>query len=91
MPGQHDITSPQGLDRPLSARCGDHGPRDATPSPVKLRAPEALGLARWDALDQAAVGQPQLVQRLVVVSDQRRRDDGHQPRVALEARRPHVR
>ena len=60
------------------------------PRPVELRPPEAGWLGCWDAFDQAAVGQVDLVQRLVVVLDQRGWDDGHQARVALKAGRADI-
>ena len=50
-----------------------------SPATVKLWTPEALRLRRWDALDQGAVDQLELVHLLVVVSDQYLGDDGQEP------------
>ena len=60
------------------------------PAPVELWPPEALRLRRWDALDQRAVDQLQLVHLLVVVSDQDLGDDGQEPGVTLKAGGPDV-
>ena len=87
MPGQHHVTSPQGLDRPLSARRRDQRPRDAAPSPMELRPPEPLRLRRRDADQHRPVRQrdrrPGLLQ---VLLHQRWRDHRQQARLPLEAR-----
>ena len=79
------------FNRDLMAVCQhDHRAGGAAPTTMELWPPEALRLGCWDALDQGAVDQLQLVHLLVVVSDQDLGDDGQQPGVTLKAGGPDV-
>jgi hypothetical protein len=80
MPGHHEVTLTDILNRDLMAVCQhDQRAGGTAPAAVELWTPEALRLGRWDALDQRAVDQLQLVHLLVVVSDQYLGNDGQEP------------
>ena len=71
----YDFANPKRFYRLFNAiRHGNQCARDAAPSTVELWTAEALWLRGGDALNQRAVDQLDLMQSLVVISDQDRRN-----------------
>ena len=87
----YDFANPKRFYRFFSAIShGNQCARDATPSTMKLWSPETLGFRGWDALDQAAIGQLDLMQRFVVISDQNGWNHAQEARITFKACTPHI-